>query len=46
VPGKEEVAEGHQNGGPTVRRRKWCWAAVFKGGGVASVVIVEGGGVL
>jgi hypothetical protein len=46
VPGKEEVAEGHQNGGPTVRRRKWCWAAVFNGGGVASVVIVEGGGVL
>jgi hypothetical protein len=46
VPGKEERAGAHQNGAPTVRRRKWCRAAVFNGGGVTSVVVDEHGEVL
>jgi hypothetical protein len=46
VPGKEEGAGVHWSGGPTVRRRKRCWAAVFDGSGVAPVVVDEGGWVL
>jgi hypothetical protein len=46
VPGKEEEAGAHWSGGLTVRWRKWRRAAVFNGGGVASVVVDEGGWVL
>jgi hypothetical protein len=46
VPGKEERAEAHQNGGLTVRRRKRRRATVFNGGGVAPVVVDVRGGVL
>jgi hypothetical protein len=43
VQGKEEGAGAHRNGGSTARRRKWRRAAVFNSGGVAPVVIDEGG---
>jgi hypothetical protein len=46
VPGKEERAAAHQNGGLTVRRRKRRRAMAFNGGGVAPVVIDECGGPL
>jgi hypothetical protein len=46
VPGKEEGAGAHPNGGPTVRRRKRHRAVVFNGGRVAPVVVDECGGVL
>jgi hypothetical protein len=46
VPGKKERAGAHQNGGPTVRRRKRRRAMAFNGGGVAPVVIDECGGAL
>jgi hypothetical protein len=46
VPSKEERAGAHQNGVPTVRRRKWRRAAAFNGGGVAPVVVDERGEVL
>jgi hypothetical protein len=46
VPDKEEEAWAHQSGGPMVRRCKRRQAAVFNGGGVASVVVDEGGWVL
>jgi hypothetical protein len=46
VSGKEEGAEAHRSGVPTVRRRKRHRAAVFNGGGVAPVVVDERGGVL
>jgi hypothetical protein len=46
VPGKEERAGTHQNGGSMVRRRKRRRAAVFNSGGVAPVVIDECGWVL
>jgi hypothetical protein len=44
--GKEERAGAHQNGVPMVRRCKRHRAAVFNDGGVAPVVIDEGGWVL
>jgi hypothetical protein len=43
LPGKEERAGAHRNGGSTVRRCKWRRAAVFVGGEGAPVV--AGGGV-
>jgi hypothetical protein len=46
VPSKEERAGAHQNGVPTLRRRKWCQAATFNGGGIAPVVVDEGRWVL
>jgi hypothetical protein len=46
VPGKEEGAGAHQNGGPTVRWHKRRWTMVFNGGGIAPVVIDECGRVL
>jgi hypothetical protein len=46
VPSKEEGAEAHQSGVPTMRRRKRRRVAAFNGGGVASVVIDERGEVL
>jgi hypothetical protein len=46
VPGKEERAGAHRNGVPMVRRRKQRRAVVFNGGGVAPVVVDEGGWVL
>jgi hypothetical protein len=46
VPGKDERAGAHRNGGSTVRRRKQRQAAVFNGGGVAPVVVDVCGGVL
>jgi hypothetical protein len=46
VPGKEERAGAHQNGVPTVRRRKRSRAVAFNSGGVASVVVDERGVVL
>jgi hypothetical protein len=46
LPGKEERAGAHQNGVPTVRRRKRHRAVAFNGGGVAPVVIDERGEVL
>jgi hypothetical protein len=46
VPGKEERARAHQNGGPTVRWHKRRRAVVFNGGGVAPMVVDECGGVL
>jgi hypothetical protein len=46
VPSKEERAGAHQNGVPTLRRRKWCQAAAFNGGGIAPVVVDEGRWVL
>jgi hypothetical protein len=45
VPGKEEGARVHRSSGPTVRRRKRRWAAVFNGGGVAPVAVDECGGI-
>jgi hypothetical protein len=42
VSSKEERAGAHQNGVPTLRRRKWCQAAAFNGGGIAPVVVDEG----
>jgi hypothetical protein len=41
VSGKEEGAEAHRSGVPTVRRCKQRRAAAFNGGGVALVVIDE-----
>jgi hypothetical protein len=46
VPGKEERAGTHWNGGSTARRRKRRRAVVFNGGGVTPVVVDEGGWVL
>jgi hypothetical protein len=46
VPGKEERAGAHRNDVPTVRRCKRRRATVFNGGGVAPVVVDEGGWVL
>jgi hypothetical protein len=46
VLGKEERAGAHRNGVPMVRRRKRRRAMVFNGGGVAPVVVDEGGWVL
>jgi hypothetical protein len=46
VPGKEERAWAHRNGGSTVRRRKWRRVVVFNGGKVAPVVIDVHGRVL
>jgi hypothetical protein len=46
VPGKEERAGAHRNGVLMVRWRKRRRAAVFNGGGVAPVVVDEGGWVL
>jgi hypothetical protein len=46
VPGKEERAGAHWNGGSTVRRRKRRRAAVSNSGGVAPVVVDVRGGVL
>jgi hypothetical protein len=46
VPGKDERAGAHQNGVPTVRRRKRHRVAAFNGGGVAPVVVDEHGEVL
>jgi hypothetical protein len=43
VPGKEEGAEAHRSGVPTVRRRKRRWVVAFNGGGVAPVVVDEHG---
>jgi hypothetical protein len=43
VPGKEEGAEAHRSGLPTVRRRKRRRVAAFNGGGVAPVVVDERG---
>jgi hypothetical protein len=43
---KEERAATHRNGMPTVTRCKRRRVAAFKGGGLASVVIDEGGWVL
>jgi hypothetical protein len=43
VPGKEEGAEAHRSGVPTVRRRKRHWVVAFNGGGVAPVVVDERG---
>jgi hypothetical protein len=43
VPGKEERAGAHRNGVLTVRWRKRRRAAVFNSGGVAPVVVDEGG---
>jgi hypothetical protein len=42
VPGKEERAGAHRNGGSTVRRCKWRWATAFVDGEGAPVV--AGGG--
>jgi hypothetical protein len=42
VPGKEERAGTHRNGGSTVRRCKWPRAAAFVGEEVAPMV--AGGG--
>jgi hypothetical protein len=38
VPGKEERAGAHRNGGSTVRQRKRRWAVAFVGGEGAPVV--------
>jgi hypothetical protein len=46
APGKEERAGAHRNGGSMARRCKRCRPAVFNGGGVAPVVVDEGGWVL
>jgi hypothetical protein len=46
VPGKEERAGAHRNGGSTVRRCKRRRAAVFAGGEGASVVVGGGDEVL
>jgi hypothetical protein len=46
VPGKEERAVAHRNGGSTVRRRKQHWAAAFIGGEGAPVGGYSGCGVL
>jgi hypothetical protein len=46
VPGKEEGAGAHRSSGSTARRCKQRWAAVFNGGGVAPMVVDEGGWVL
>jgi hypothetical protein len=46
VPGKKERAGAHRNGGSTARRRKRRRMVVFNSGGVAPVVVDEGGWVL
>jgi hypothetical protein len=46
VPGKEERAGAHRNGGSTVRRCKRCWAVAFIGGEGAPVGGDGGCGVL
>jgi hypothetical protein len=46
APGKEERVGAHRNGGSTARRCKWRRAGVFNGGGVALMVVDEGGWVL
>jgi hypothetical protein len=46
VPGKEEGVGVHRKGGSMARRRKRCQAVVFNGGGVAPLVVDEGGWVL
>jgi hypothetical protein len=46
VPGKEEGAGAHRNGGSMVRQRKRRRAVVFNDDGVAPVVVDEGGWVL
>jgi hypothetical protein len=45
VSGKEERAGAHRNGGSTVRRCKWRWAAVFVGGGDEDLQLGRGEGV-
>jgi hypothetical protein len=46
VPGKESRDGAHRGGRATVGRREVAGAAAFNGGGVAPVVVDEGGGVL
>jgi hypothetical protein len=46
APGKKSGDGAHRGGRATVRRRKMAGAAAFNGGGVALVVVDEGGWVL
>jgi hypothetical protein len=43
VPGKEEGAEAHRSGVPTVRRRERRRVAAFNGDGVDPVVVNKRG---